>query len=86
MKVKIYGEHLISSSLYGPVTVFSVYEYDAKEHIDSCDLRIITATVPKDEGNDITKSMADTNMNWFLPTEYEGSKLILTQHFEVLIL
>ncbi|KAL2076002.1 hypothetical protein VTL71DRAFT_945 [Oculimacula yallundae] len=67
---------LRSPNLYGdPATVLQVYAYDAEEHADSELYLFMKGRDRMDEEKNITKSVADGCMNWFLPEDYEGKQI-----------
>jgi salicylate hydroxylase len=67
---------LRSPNLYGdPTTVLAVYAYDAEDHADSAIFEYFKGREPMDEKMKITKGVADTYMNWFLPEDYEGKQI-----------
>jgi salicylate hydroxylase len=67
---------LRSPNLYGdPTTVLAVYAYDAEDHADSAIFEHFKGREPVDEKMKITKGVADTYMNWFLPEGYEGKQI-----------
>jgi salicylate hydroxylase len=77
MSLELSGKPFIRSiNLYGdPVTLLSVYGYDAGDHADSAIFEFIKGRSPTDEEKAITKDVADTCMGWFLPAEYEGKQI-----------
>ena len=77
MRGEIGGKRgLRSPNLYGdPRTVLSVYVYDAEEHAEEAIFEFVKGRSPGDEKMGITKDVADTYMNWFLPEEYEGKQI-----------
>lgn len=76
MRVELEGRPFVRSpNLYGdPMTVLSVYAYDAEEHADSALYAYVKGKEMMNETKNVTKSTADTYMNWFLPEEYDGKQ------------
>ncbi|KAH9223315.1 hypothetical protein DL95DRAFT_420686 [Leptodontidium sp. 2 PMI_412] len=67
---------LRSPNLYGnPTTVLGVYAYDAEEHADSELFVYMKGKERMDEEKKITKSVADSYLNWFLPDDYAGKQV-----------
>ncbi len=81
MKVELEGRPFVRSpNLYGdPMTVLGVYAYDAEEHADSALYEYLEGRKRMDETKKITKSIADTYMNWFLPEEYDGKQVSMVK-------
>ncbi|KAK0127160.1 hypothetical protein ONS96_006713 [Cadophora gregata f. sp. sojae] len=77
MTLELGGKPVLRSpNLYGnPTTSLGVYAYDAEEHADAELYKYLKGKEMMDEEKNITKSMADEYLNWFLPEEYEGKQL-----------
>jgi salicylate hydroxylase len=77
MRLELEGKPFVrSSNLYGdPTTMLSVYAYDAEDHAEAAIFEFLNRRSPGDETKKITKGVADTYMNWFLPDEYEGQQI-----------
>ncbi len=81
MRLELEGKPFLRSpNLYGdPTAVLSVYAYDAEEHAESAIFRFLNGRGPMDEDKNITKEVADTFMNWFLPEEYQGKQITIKE-------